>query len=78
MMKKLNRTNATETNSYPTRILQFGEGNFLRAFTDWIVDKMNKEIGFNAGVDVVQPLPNGMVNMLNDQDGLLPCLPERD
>jgi len=69
-MKKLNRTNATENISYPTRILQFGEGNFLRAFTDWIVNKMNKEIGFNTGVDVVQPLQNGMVNMLNDQDGL--------
>jgi tagaturonate reductase len=69
-MMKLNRTNAKETESYPTKILQFGEGNFLRAFTDWIVNVMNKEIGFNAGIDVVQPLPNGMVDMLNDQDGL--------
>jgi tagaturonate reductase len=69
-MKKLNRTTATETKRYPTKILQFGEGNFLRAFTDWIVDKMNKEAGFNAGIDVVQPLPNGMVDMLNEQDGL--------
>ena len=69
-MKKLNRNNANVTQTYPTRILQFGEGNFLRAFTDWIVDKMNKETGFNAGIDVVQPLPNGMVNLLNEQDGL--------
>lgn len=69
-MKKLNRTSATETKSYPTKILQFGEGNFLRAFTDWMVNKMNKEIGFNAGVDVVQPLATGMVDMLNAQDGL--------
>lgn len=67
---KLNRKTATETVIYPTRILQFGEGNFLRAFTDWIVDKMNKEIGFNTGIDVVQPLPDGMAGMLNDQDGL--------
>jgi len=66
---KLNRT-TTSLTSYPTRILQFGEGNFLRAFADWIVNKMNHEIGFNAGVDVVQPLANGMVNMLNEQDGL--------
>ncbi|HYQ57418.1 MAG TPA: tagaturonate reductase, partial [Draconibacterium sp.] len=70
MMKKLNRSNATETNSYPTRILQFGEGNFLRAFTDWIVYRMNKEIDFNTGVDIVQPLPNGMVDLLNGQEGL--------
>ncbi|HCY42616.1 MAG TPA: tagaturonate reductase [Prolixibacteraceae bacterium] len=67
---ELNRKTATQTKVYPTRILQFGEGNFLRAFTDWIVDKMNREIGFNTGIDVVQPLPNGMANMLNDQDGL--------
>lgn len=67
---KLNRQTATMAKSYPTRILQFGEGNFLRAFSDWIVDKMNKSIGFNSGIDVVQPLPNGMVNMLNEQDGL--------
>ena len=67
---ELNRKTATQTKVYPTRILQFGEGNFLRAFTDWIVDKMNKEIGFNTGIDVVQPLPGGMAGMLNDQDGL--------
>lgn len=67
---ELNRKTATRTKVYPTRILQFGEGNFLRAFTDWIVDKMNKEIGFNTGIDVVQPLPAGMAGMLNDQDGL--------
>lgn len=67
---KLNRQTATLTSVYPTRILQFGEGNFLRAFTDWIVDKMNKEIDFNTGIDVVQPLPGGMAAKLNDQDGL--------
>jgi len=67
---ELNRNTATQTKVYPTRILQFGEGNFLRAFTDWIVNKMNKDIDFNTGIDVVQPLPNGMAGMLNDQDGL--------
>ncbi|WP_088654385.1 tagaturonate reductase [Geofilum rhodophaeum] len=67
---KLNRETASQAKSYPSRILQFGEGNFLRAFTDWIVNKMNQEIDFNSGIDVVQPLANGMVDMLNDQDGL--------
>lgn len=67
---KLNRETAPQTSVYPTRIIQFGEGNFLRAFTDWIVQRMNKEIGFNTGVDVVQPLPVGMAGMLNDQEGL--------
>jgi tagaturonate reductase len=67
---KLNRQTAVQAKTYPTRILQFGEGNFLRAFTDWIVDRMNKTIDFNTGIDVVQPLASGMVDMLNDQDGL--------
>jgi len=66
---KLNRT-TTSLPNYPTRILQFGEGNFLRAFADWIVNKMNHEIGFNSGVDVVQPLATGMIDKLNEQDGL--------
>ncbi len=67
---KLNRLNAVGVKSYPTKILQFGEGNFLRAFSAWIVQKMNDTIDFNAGIDVVQPLPEGMVDMLAEQDGL--------
>lgn len=69
-MIELNRTTAPQTQIYPTRILQFGEGNFLRAFTDWIVNHMNHEIGFNAGIDVIQPLAQGMVDKLNEQQGL--------
>ncbi len=67
---KLNRSTVKNAAQYPTRILQFGEGNFLRAFADWMVQKMNNEIDFNAGIDVVQPLPGGMINLINQQDGL--------
>ncbi|MDD3322385.1 MAG: tagaturonate reductase [Paludibacter sp.] len=69
-MEKLNRQTANITTSYPERIIQFGEGNFLRAFIDWIVYNMNQKADFNSSVVVVQPLPNGMIDMLNDQDGL--------
>lgn len=55
---------------YPSRVLQFGEGNFLRAFVDWIIQDMNNKADFNTGVDVVQPLATGMIDMLNAQDGL--------
>ena len=61
----LNLKTTDKTKTYPSRILQFGEGNFLRAFTDWIVQKMNDEIDFQTGIDVVQPLANGMIDMLN-------------
>jgi len=68
-MKSLNRT-TVEANTYTERILQFGEGNFLRAFADWMIHKMNKKANFDAGVVVVQPINQGLVKMLNDQDCL--------
>lgn len=68
-MKQLNRTNV-QANKYPERIIQFGESNFLRAFADWIIFNMNQKAGFNSSVVIVQPLEIGMVNMLNEQDGL--------
>ena len=54
----------------PVRILQFGEGNFLRAFVDWIVDLLNEKGDFNGDVMMVQPLKNGMGEMINAQNGI--------
>lgn len=68
-MQKLNR-NTVKTNTYTQRVIQFGEGNFLRAFTDWMIHKMNHQLSFDAGVVVVQPIEHGLVDMLNEQDGL--------
>ena len=68
-MERLNRKSAKAA-KYPEKIIQFGEGNFLRAFVDWIVWKTNKATDFNAGVVVVQPIDKGMVDVLNEQDGL--------
>lgn len=58
------------TVKYTERIIQFGEGNFLRAFADWMIDKMNQEADFDSGVVVVQPIDRGLVDKLNEQDGL--------
>lgn len=68
-MKELNRKTAPSKN-YPEKVIQFGEGNFLRAFVDWIIYNMNEKADFNGSVVVVQPIENGMVDMLNAQDGL--------
>lgn len=68
-MKELNRKTAPNKN-YPEKVIQFGEGNFLRAFVDWIIYNMNEKADFNGSVVVVQPIENGMVDMLNAQDGL--------
>lgn len=52
------------------KIMQFGEGNFLRAFVDWIIQKMNDSSLYEGHVVVVQPLPFGRVKELKEQDGL--------
>lgn len=69
-MEKLNRITTGIQDSLPLKVIQFGEGNFLRAFVDYVIDKLNTEANFNAGVVVIQPIENGMVDLLNAQDGL--------
>ena len=58
------------TTARPERVLQFGEGNFLRAFFDWQVDLLNEKTDFNGNVVLVQPLKRGMGEMINAQKGL--------
>ncbi len=60
----------TEAVNMPVKVLQFGEGNFMRAFIDWMINEMNKQGKFNGMVQLAQPLPNGLTSMINDQDGL--------
>ncbi len=52
------------------KIIQFGEGNFLRAFFDWQIDIINETLGEDWGVTVVRPIAGGVPFSLNDQDGL--------
>lgn len=53
----------------PERVLQFGEGGFLRGFVDWMIHGMNRKGLFNGRVVVVQPIAQGQVKMLNQQAG---------
>ena len=69
-MKALNKETAKKT-VRPERIIQFGEGNFLRAFVDWIIYNMNEKADFNSSVVVVQPIEKGMIDMLNADEGYL-------
>ncbi len=52
----------------PIRVMQFGEGNFLRAFVDWIFKRLNDSGLFSGTVSVVQPIPQGLVDMLKKQE----------
>ena len=57
----------------PERVLQFGEGNFLRAFTEGFIDTLNEKADFNGKVVICQPRPprpNGTYDKINEQEGL--------
>ena len=75
MTKKLNKT-TVEKVERPVKILQFGEGNFLRAFVDWQIDIANEKGVMNSGVAICQPIIDPekkmlkVIDLLNEQDHL--------
>jgi len=54
----------------PEKVMQFGEGNFLRAFVDDFIDIANEKAGFNGKVVLVQPIAQGLTELINKQEGL--------
>jgi tagaturonate reductase len=56
------KTNITDS-------IQFGEGNFLRAFVDYCLQILNEKTTFSGKVNIVQPLPSGMIDQLKKQNG---------
>ncbi len=54
----------------PEKVMQFGEGNFLRAFVDNFIDIANEKAGFNGKVVLVQPIAQGLTDLINRQEGL--------
>ena len=54
----------------PERVMQFGEGNFLRAFVDYFFDLANEKAGFNGKAVLVQPIAPGLTDLINKQEGL--------
>ena len=50
------------------KVIQFGEGGFLRGFVDWMLQKVNETTDFDGQVVVVQPIEQGMCDMLSAQD----------
>ena len=51
----------------PVKILQFGEGNFLRAFVDYWFDVANERTGWNGKAVLVQPIAQGLTKLITDQ-----------
>ncbi len=54
----------------PERVLQFGEGNFLRAFVNYWFDMANEKTGWNGKCVLVQPIAAGLAKLINQQEGL--------
>ncbi len=54
----------------PERVLQFGEGNFLRAFVDYWFEMSNEKAGWNGKCVLVQPIAPGLAKLINEQQGL--------
>ena len=54
----------------PERVLQFGEGNFLRAFADYWFDMANEKAGWNGKCVLVQPIAQRLTQLINRQEGL--------
>ena len=54
----------------PVKVLQFGEGNFLRAFVDYFFDVSNEKADWNGKVALVQPIHGGLTHIINEQQAL--------
>ena len=54
----------------PEKVLQFGEGNFLRAFVDYFFDCANEKAGWNGKCVLMQPIAPGLTELINKQEGL--------
>ncbi|MDD5897988.1 MAG: tagaturonate reductase [Clostridia bacterium] len=66
-MERLNK-HMLEAPDRPVRVLQFGEGNFLRAFVDYMIDIANEKTDFNGSVVLVKPIPFGSLDLFHEQD----------
>ena len=53
--------------NFPVRVLQFGEGNFLRAFADWIIDRSNENGDFCGSIAVIKPRGDKPLDVFLDQ-----------
>lgn len=73
-MEQLSKVKWPQYVERPVKVLQFGEGNFLRAFVDWQIDELNNKTDFNGQVVVVQPRGQGKMARVNKQDGLFTLL----
>lgn len=52
----------------PVKVLQFGEGNFLRGFVDYMIDIANEKKVFNGNIAIVKPISYGSLELFRKQE----------
>ena len=66
-MKLLNKSLTGKINR-PIKVVQFGEGNFLRAFVDYMIDIANEKTDFNGDIVLIKPIEFGSLEAFQKQD----------
>ncbi len=52
----------------PVKVVQFGEGNFLRGFVDYMIDIANEQGKFDGDIVLIKPIEFGNLDMFHKQD----------
>lgn len=52
----------------PVKVVQFGEGNFLRGFVDYMIDIANEQGKFDGDIVLIKPIEFGNLEMFHNQD----------
>ncbi len=65
-----NITQMTSKNERPIKVVQFGEGNFLRAFVDYMIDIANEKGVFDGNIAILKPISFGSLERFKTQDNL--------
>lgn len=68
-MKRLNRE-FVDVKERPVKVLQFGEGNFLRAFVDYMFDICNEKGLFDGSIVLAKPIEFGSLENFEKQDNI--------
>ncbi len=64
----------TTKQNRPIKVLQFGEGNFLRAFVDYMIDIANEKGAFDGSIAIAKPISFGNLELFDKQDNLYTVL----
>ena len=66
-MEVLNKTMTNPVNR-PIKVVQFGEGNFLRGFVDYMIDIANEQGKFDGSIVLIKPIEFGNLENFHKQE----------